>query len=216
MNPKAWCSLVCQTYIIIFSCKKCRQKAPPSSGTLCQHIKCAKLVSFIRSKAFWPNRLLLSPTNYDRNVDDGKLIPVLPLDPAAPDAVMYLMRCSCKENCSTRGCSCLRGDVGCIEKCTCTDDYEEPSGLMTLYNVGLDDMLDEKGEGWTLHAVYSMWNCFFICWNCYKFDICLFWLAMVSYLSLVNIESLYKVELYHLIFVIVEILFNMENLNREE
>ncbi|VDI52320.1 Hypothetical predicted protein [Mytilus galloprovincialis] len=59
------------------------------------------------------------PTDYGWKIKRGKLCPILMDLPPAPDKLLNIIRCNCKQNCDTKRCVCrkngLRCSVGCGE-----------------------------------------------------------------------------------------------------
>ena len=40
-------------------------------------------------------------------------------NPVAPDSVLNLINCKCKQSCATRRCSCLKNGLSCSDLCQC-------------------------------------------------------------------------------------------------
>ncbi len=70
---------------------------------------------------------------YYKDTDD-QLLPVTTLVLPAPQAIIEMVRCQCKTNCSTLRCSCQRSNLPCTELCLCDVDGEctndEDSNIM--------------------------------------------------------------------------------------
>ena len=59
------------------------------------------------------------------NVND-KNVPIKCLKPAAPEAMLALVKCGCKLGCGKeRHCVCLRNKLACTNACACSDCENE-------------------------------------------------------------------------------------------
>ena len=65
---------------------------------------------------------LPDPTNlgWTRDPESNQYAPVRCINPPAPDAVLYLIKCGCKRECEAR-CSCRKNNIPCTELCGCWD-----------------------------------------------------------------------------------------------
>jgi hypothetical protein len=61
----------------------------------------------------------IDPTDWGREIKRGKLCPILKELPPAPENLLNINRCNCKQNCDTKRCVCrkhgLQYSVGCGE-----------------------------------------------------------------------------------------------------
>ena len=61
----------------------------------------------------------------------------------APDAIIEMVRCQCKTNCTRKRCSCLASDLACTDLCICGDlcenDDESCSKNITISDDDSDD-----------------------------------------------------------------------------
>ena len=63
---------------------------------------------------------LPSPVSYGW-VKGETFEPVLSLQPAAPMAMLALLKCHCKTGCSSGRCGCKRNKLNCTDACSCGD-----------------------------------------------------------------------------------------------
>ena len=52
---------------------------------------------------------------------DDRLIPTITDLPQAPEAIIEMVMCKCKGNCSTNRCSCHSKGLKCTDLCQCSD-----------------------------------------------------------------------------------------------
>lgn len=76
-----------------------------------------------------PNPDISSPENYGWRIDSGRYVPVSSVLPAAPDAVVQLVRCSCSKSKCSSSCSCRRNNMNCTEMCECEGDLDVCSNV---------------------------------------------------------------------------------------
>lgn len=100
-------------------------KLPPTLGALEEHIKHVRLQSRVWYQATVMHQLPFEPLQFGYYKDtNGQLLPVTMLDLPAPQAIIELVRCQCKTNCSTLRCSCRCNNLPCTELCLCGTDDE--------------------------------------------------------------------------------------------
>ena len=122
----------------------CKQLAesnrlPPTLGALEEHIKCVRLQSRVWSQATVMQQQPFDPLKFGYYKDtSGQLLPVTTEVLPAPQAIIQLVRCQCKSNCSTQRCSCNRNDLPCTELCLCDSECTNDEN----YNIGSDDSDD--------------------------------------------------------------------------
>ena len=84
------------------------EKLSPTLGALKQHILRAQ--GRVWGQAAVPQQELLDPLlngyDSDNDSDDGQLQPTTTDVPPAPEAIVEMVRCQCKGNCSSNRCSC--------------------------------------------------------------------------------------------------------------
>lgn len=108
------------------------EKLPPTLGALKPHIQRANVISAI-SKGYreqGPQTPLLTDNGWETK-SDGTISPKKCLEPPAPEAVVELVKCGCRGECSTARCSCHKNNLPCTALCKCGDcsnasDYELP------------------------------------------------------------------------------------------
>ena len=62
-----------------------------------------------------------SPVGHGWHIQDNELIPHWMGQEPAPKAVMEVISCHCKADCSTKRCSCRKAKLPSTPACTCTD-----------------------------------------------------------------------------------------------
>ena len=109
------------------------EKLPPTLGALKPHIQRANAISTICKGYREPRPQLPSLTaNWWETNSDGTISPKKCLQPPAPEAVIELVKCGCRGECSTARCSCNKNNLPCTPLCKCGDccnaiDYGIPS-----------------------------------------------------------------------------------------
>ena len=86
------------------------------------------------------------PLNWDWEMKDESLIPILTGKEPCPQELLQIIRCSCKESCGRR-CSCRKTGMECSKSCTeclgvtCENTLTEicESSLEVDDGLGLDD-----------------------------------------------------------------------------
>ena len=96
------------------------ENLPPTFCALYLHILRANFVSMIWKKATINHLHLPSPVKFGWTFDDqtNLYIPSLCLNKPAPEAVLKLLRCSCKTGCHGQ-CGCYKSKYPCTEMCSC-------------------------------------------------------------------------------------------------
>ena len=102
------------------------EKLPLTLGTLKQHILRARVQARIWGQAAVHQQELLDPleNGYHRDSDDGQLKPTTTDVPPAPEAIVEMVRCQCKGNCSSNRCSCKSKNLPCTDLCLCNTQCE--------------------------------------------------------------------------------------------
>ena len=121
-------------------------KLPPTPGALKQHI----LRVHLQTRA-WAQAAIglqdpqLDPleNGYFRQSDDGMLKPktteVLP----APKAILEMVQCKCKSDCSSGRCSCKGKDLACTDMCQCSSQCQNDDDSQTVMYQSDDDDYDD-------------------------------------------------------------------------
>ena len=92
---------------------------PPTSDSLCQHVKRANYQAFIWNRALAPLQEIPSPEGKGWKLDNGDLVPVLMTKSPAPSGITELTRCRCTTSGCTRNCSCNSSNPACTEASLC-------------------------------------------------------------------------------------------------
>ena len=96
------------------------ESLPPTLGSLTPHILRAHYIAMIWAKAIESHPFLPSPVNFGWNYDatTKTFVPVRCLHTPAPEAILQLVKCSCKKGCKGN-CSCRNNRIPCTEVCGC-------------------------------------------------------------------------------------------------
>lgn len=100
-------------------------KLPPTQGAWKQHILRAHLQANIWAQDLEEKPVIPDPLTLGWKKEGSRLVPVLSIEPAAPDCVLELVKCGCRgSNQSTpikctRWCSCKKRNLSCTELCQC-------------------------------------------------------------------------------------------------
>jgi len=108
------------------------EKLPPTSGALKQHILRAYVQARVLGQAAAvPQQELFDrlENGYHRDSDDGQLQPTTTDVPPAPEAIVEMVRCQCKGNCSSNRCSCKSKNLPCTDLCLCNTQCESDANM---------------------------------------------------------------------------------------
>ena len=98
-------------------------KLPFTIGALEEHIKRVRLQSRVWYQATVMHQQPFELLQFGYYKDtDGQLLPVTTQVLPAPQAIIELVRCQCKTNCSTLKCSCRCNNLPYTELCLCDTD----------------------------------------------------------------------------------------------
>jgi cytochrome c553 len=91
------------------------ERLPPSEDATKLHAKRAHLQAVIWVTLGNSN---LVPTDWGWSLSQGRLKPTALDGPVAPDNVLNVVRCKCKDNCSSALCSCRKHGLTCVTACS--------------------------------------------------------------------------------------------------
>ena len=96
------------------------EKLLPTQGCIIEHILRAHLQASVWLQDLVARPIILDPVTLGwQQLEDGHYVPVVSIVPAAPEAVVELVKCSCvASKCSGR-CSCKAHNLACTELCKC-------------------------------------------------------------------------------------------------
>ncbi|KAF4531641.1 hypothetical protein B566_EDAN006572 [Ephemera danica] len=100
---------------------------PPTSDAAAQH----SLRVYLQVQQ-WLGREL-EPIEYGWKKSGSSLVPVIMLEPAAPDQLLHLITCNCASDCSSGRCSCKKSGLFCTAMCG------QCRGIDCFNNAGDDD-----------------------------------------------------------------------------
>ena len=100
-------------------------KLPPTLGALKQHVLRAHVQASVWGQADIAQQEFVDPLLNGYYKDrDGMLRPITTESLPAPEAIIEMVRCRCKKDCSSRRCSCKSNDLTCTELCLCNTDCQ--------------------------------------------------------------------------------------------
>ena len=116
------------------------EKLPPTLESLRQTILRAHYQALIWQNDLVPNPIVPPPEKYGWKKDGGTHVPISSELPAAPDAVVQLVRCSCSKSKCSSSCSCRRNNMNCTEMCECEGDLDV---CRNVFNLNTDFVFEE-------------------------------------------------------------------------
>eukprot|EP00918_Siedleckia_nematoides_P094097 GHVU01206553.1.p1 GENE.GHVU01206553.1~~GHVU01206553.1.p1 ORF type:complete len:294 (+),score=30.02 GHVU01206553.1:592-1473(+) len=121
------------------------EKLLSTQGCITEHIFHAHLQANIWLQDVVAVPILLAPLTLGwRQLEDGRYVPVVSKVPAAPEAVVELVKCACvASKCSGR-CSCKAHTLACTELCKCEGAED------TCTNVALDENSSDDEENYDM------------------------------------------------------------------
>ena len=169
----------------LFSKRKAEgAKLPPTQETLKQAIYRAHYQALIWQNDIVPNPDIPPPQNYGWRKDD-RYVPISSVLPAAPDAVVQLVRCSCRKSKCPSPCSCRRNNLSCTNLCQCESG---PDLCSNVYVLDTDFLFEEIDNDNLMIWASDYWNL----WRLLPelFD-GVWLLSFISHLSVVFLPSQY-------------------------
>ena len=120
-------------------------KLPPTIGALRQHV----LRVHIQAKVWGQASIALQDPQPDplhngyHKDTDGQLRPTMTDALPAPKAIIEMVSCQCKTDCSSARCSCRSNNLSCTDLCQCSSDCENDEDTQTKYATVDDDDDDD-------------------------------------------------------------------------
>ena len=107
------------------------ENLPPCRATLSPLIQRTNYVSSVYKSYKQPHPVLpdLTESGWTRDESTNTLSPVYCLIPPAPKAILELVKCGCKGNCSKNICSCFKNNVPCTPLCQCSNECTNVPGV---------------------------------------------------------------------------------------
>uniref|UniRef100_UPI00358FCC0C uncharacterized protein n=1 Tax=Myxine glutinosa TaxID=7769 RepID=UPI00358FCC0C len=97
------------------------EKLPPTRAALDQMIARANYVTLVWKQCVVPSPEVLDPADHGWFLDGERPQPVGTTKLPAPQAILQLVKCRCKGDCSSRNCSCKRHNLRCTDMCVGCD-----------------------------------------------------------------------------------------------
>lgn len=114
---------------------------PPSRSALVNHLKRANFQAYLWKHALDQN-INKTPNGQGWQIKHDRLEIHWTDQPPAPEAVLTLVCCGCKEQCKTNRCSCVRNSLSYTEACSC-EQCENTTGEEDTYG---EEDADEKDD----------------------------------------------------------------------
>ena len=100
-------------------------KLPPTVGALRQHIMRVHIQAYVWGQAAISQQTFLDPLKNGFHKDtSGQLKPTTTDILPAPKAIIEMIRCQCKTECSSQRCSCRAKNLTCTDLCMCSTSCE--------------------------------------------------------------------------------------------
>ena len=130
----------------MFSKKQAESDRLPSTlGILKKKVSRAHYITLLWKSAHINSPSLPYPNNYGWlfNKKDHVFEPVMTSLAPAPESIIHLTVSSCKTNCSTNRCKCLKNGLNCSEMCRCenSESDEKDEEMFRERQAGDDDEL---------------------------------------------------------------------------
>ena len=109
------------------------ERLPPTQGALRQAVLRTHYQLMTWNDDIVSNPEVTSPEGYGWQMKDNRWMPVMTELPPAPAAIVELVKCGCKKQCSTNRCQCRKAGLPCTDLCACSDD-DEPWQNMSSQN----------------------------------------------------------------------------------
>ena len=123
------------------------EKLLPTQGCITEHILRAHLQASVWLQDLVAKPIILDPVTLGwRQLEDGHYIPVVSKVPAALEAVVELVKCSCiASKCSGR-CSCKAHNLACTELCKCGGVEDTCDNVAMSQNLSNNEENEEEME----------------------------------------------------------------------
>jgi len=120
-------------------------KLPPTLGALRQHV----LRVHIQARVWGQASIALHVPQLDplqngyHKGSDGQLKPTMTDALPAPKAIIEIVICHCKTDCSSVKCSCRTKNLSCADLCQCSSECENDEDIQDKYETDDDDDGDD-------------------------------------------------------------------------
>lgn len=120
-------------------------KLPPTLAALKQHV----LRVHIQARVWGQANIALQGPQLDplqngyHKESDGQLKPTMTDALPAPKALIEMVSCQCKRDCSSARCSCRKNYLSCTDLCQCSSECKNDEDTQTQYETDDDDAGDD-------------------------------------------------------------------------
>ena len=122
-------------------------KLPPTLGALKQHVLRAHVQASVWGQADIAQQEFIDPLQNGYHKDkDGQLKPVPTELLPAPEAIIEMVRCQCKADCSSNRCSCKSLGLPCTELCQCSANCQNEIDCRDITYASDSEDDDENGD----------------------------------------------------------------------
>ena len=123
----------------LFRTGKESEKLPPTKSSFIPHIQRSNYLSYIWKNCKSPDINVPSPVGHGWEDNDELITPIMCLRSPAPQALLELIKCSCKGRCEKKQCSCVRNNLNCTPACLCGDCHNQDRNTEKLVDDGIGD-----------------------------------------------------------------------------
>lgn len=139
--------------LIVYRCQRLRYKLfststlkscadlPPTRDALVQHVYRSNFQAYLWKHCL-ERGVVPSPEEHGWETRNSNLTITWMTRPAAPSALLELMRCECSSGCSTATCRCFKNSLPCTDACQC-QDCSKVTTAEPASSCPVGDILDE-------------------------------------------------------------------------
>jgi len=108
-------------------------RLPPTMGALKQHILRVHVQARVWGQASIAHQTFVDPLKNGFFQDaNGNLMPHTTDDLPAPNAIIEMVSCHCKGDCSTRRCGCRSHNLACTDLCSCNTECQNDDDSLSI------------------------------------------------------------------------------------
>jgi len=123
------------------------EKLFPTQRCVTEHILWAHLQASVWLQDLVASPHLLDPATLGWNqLEDGHYVPVVSQIPAAPEAVMELVKCSCVASKCSGQCSCKAHNLACTELCNVEGAEDACNNIPVVHNSSDEEKFEYENE----------------------------------------------------------------------
>ena len=122
---------------------------PPCKAAFSKHIQRANYQAAIWHKCLEKNPETPSPEGHGWTIDNNKVVIDWIDERPAPESLLDLLACSCKNQCKLSTCACMQNGLKCTEMCKlpkCVNWMLEDDEEGDVIEGSIDDILELRDE----------------------------------------------------------------------